>query len=750
MTIGKVGKYELIEPLGKGGMAEVFRGRSQGKDYAVKILLPELASSKDQCERFLREARNCAQIDHANVLKVISIDEGQEGVGEFSRRPYIVLEYIDGGSLQDAFTAPLPYERALEIGAAIADGLAWAHSEGIIHRDLKPGNVMLTKEGQVKVADWGLSKALEDEGKLTKEGTLLGTPKYMAPELIKGRPASVRSDLYALGVILYQLISGKSPIKGRTVAEILDGQLKQRPVKLKLLVPRLPSAVSDLISALLEKDPRLRPPSAEEVAVSLRAFLSAPKAEGVASAQPPTAVNQPETAKNVQRKTKPSASPIKKETKKRGPIIAIFLFISLIAICIFALFQKEGPKRRKVLVLRSPRFQSLNTLVIPFVGPLNKQLFLSIGDGRKYGKEYGPLQTIRTISKRTKVLELEIDEKVPIDGQVFVKIRKASAETRVYTVKTPSLPKEIEESLIDLGATRDEQMKQIYQNLLAAQKKRKDWRLDYNSKVASQLIEQAIDKVIGEGKVARIAPWVKRVLHKDVLPGSRQAKFFEPLWCVEAWLAYESKVPPLPWPSIPETLGVTFAETGKLTPKKGLILFAYRKAVDQYPFPAEAGGKANKVWLATKRFLRPLKKGAQDNLFVTTANAGALGKGRPPISTYRVAMPFTLKTRLKKIRRWPPRRASLSIVLHCLVRESQVTVSLNGKSPINFMNSASSHFESGQGGFMKFLIEISMPINPKALIKEDNVLKIEASSIRGTEAHAAFGVLEMGIYTSPI
>ena len=206
------GRYRLESKLGSGGMSTVYLARDETLErwVAVKVLHREISDQPDQIERFRREARAVAQLSHPNVVAVI--DAGEDG-----GHPYIVFEYVDGETLKqriDAQSGRLPLDEATAYAIEIGRGLAAAHAAGIVHRDVKPQNVLIDAEGRAKVTDFGIARSLESDG-LTKTGRVLGTTDYVSPEQAMGQDVDARSDIYSLGVVLYEMLTGEVPVQGR-------------------------------------------------------------------------------------------------------------------------------------------------------------------------------------------------------------------------------------------------------------------------------------------------------------------------------------------------------------------------------------------------------------------------------------------------------------------------------------------------------------------------------------------------------
>lgn len=251
------GRYRLSESIGRGGMGEVWRAYDEtlARHVAVKLLLPQ-DSDPTAASRFRLEAQTAARIDHPNVVGVWDF-------GEYENRLFLVMELVEGDSLARLLTrsGALPAARVARIAAQAAAGLAAAHRQGIVHRDIKPGNLLLDTDGTVKIGDFGIARFLDDPGAaLTATGQIVGTSLYLAPERALGRPAGPASDLYALGCVLYQLLTGRPPFQADTAVAILHQHLDAAPVPPRELgVPGLPPAFENYLLGLLAKDAEHRP-----------------------------------------------------------------------------------------------------------------------------------------------------------------------------------------------------------------------------------------------------------------------------------------------------------------------------------------------------------------------------------------------------------------------------------------------------------------------------------------------------------
>jgi serine/threonine-protein kinase len=285
LTAGaRLAHYEILGVLGAGGMGEVYRARDTrlGRDVAVKVLPDAVAADPDRLARFEREARAVAALSHPNIVVVHSIEEG-EGLR------FLTMELVDGQTL-DTHVVPggLPLERLLGLVIPLADAMATAHERGVVHRDLKPQNVMVTRDGRVKVLDFGLAKlvAADDPepgssaaptvAANTRIGQVVGTVPYMAPEQLRGEAVDARADLFALGIIAYELATGRSPFAGATRADRTSSILRDAPDPITSHRSDLPADLDRIVARCLEKDPRARFPAAREVVSELRRLQAAP------------------------------------------------------------------------------------------------------------------------------------------------------------------------------------------------------------------------------------------------------------------------------------------------------------------------------------------------------------------------------------------------------------------------------------------------------------------------------------------
>ncbi len=284
------GRYEIIEELGAGGMGRVYRAHDTklNEEVALKLIKPEIAAEKRVVERFRNELKVTRKITHPNVCRVH--DLGEEG-----ETLYITMEYVKGEDLKSVIhrMVVLTAGKAVSIARQVAEGLGAAHKLGIIHRDLKPGNIMIDKEGQAKIMDFGIARSLAGGG-TTAEGAIIGTPEYMSPEQVEGKEADQRSDIYALGIILFEMVTGRLPFEGDTPFSIANKQKNEPPPDPRKLNPQIPAELDRVILRSLEKVKEKRYQTTGEFLSDLAAVEEAlPKAERI------SALPRPKTSREI-------------------------------------------------------------------------------------------------------------------------------------------------------------------------------------------------------------------------------------------------------------------------------------------------------------------------------------------------------------------------------------------------------------------------------------------------------------------
>ncbi len=351
-----LGQYEILSPVGAGSMGEVYRARDTllDREVAIKILPDLVSSSRDRLLRFEQEAKAAAALNHPNILAVYQM-------GNYEGTPYLVSELLEGKTLSETIRrGPLPLRKALDYGIQIAEGLAAAHEKGIVHRDLKPDNLFVTKEGRVKILDFGLAKVLEKKGSsisqaptLTLPGVAIGTVGYMSPEQVRGLASDHRTDIFAFGAILYEMVMGKRSFQKPTEADTITAILNEEPPSMSQISPDTPPGVERVVRRCLEKNAEQRFQSASDLAFALEA-LSEPSS--AASGIYPVARQEPARVNLVY-------------------VVAGATLIALILLCVYLFFgSPRGPHiANYVQLTHDGQPKSL-------IGTDGTRLYLSLGE----------------------------------------------------------------------------------------------------------------------------------------------------------------------------------------------------------------------------------------------------------------------------------------------------------------------------------------------------------------------------------
>lgn len=328
-------RYELTTPIGSGGMAEVWCAQDKRlhREVAIKFLAPRLSEDPEFLVRFFSEAQSVARISHPNVVAVLDF-------GEFEDAPYLVMEYAPGGSLAELMSQPLTVERALELVAEAAQGVGAAHEAGLVHRDIKPANILLTEIGRAKIADFGIAAGKSAES-FTATGTAIGSPHYISPEQVSGNLATPASDVYSLGVVLYELIAGRRPFEADNITAVAIAQVEKTPQPPSDFVDDLDPSVDALVMRCLSKDPDERFADGSMVAAAIEELSGYAQRGLTGTITPATAASGlTEAGTGVIATVDPTGDdflePAPTGTKVGRPVLASIIVIALLSMATFA------------------------------------------------------------------------------------------------------------------------------------------------------------------------------------------------------------------------------------------------------------------------------------------------------------------------------------------------------------------------------------------------------------------------------
>jgi serine/threonine-protein kinase len=329
------GRYRLDAQIGAGGMSTVYRAfdTTLERRVAVKLMHREIASDSDQLERFRREARSVAQLSHPHIVGVID-------AGEEDGRPYIVFEYVEGETLKERIRriGRLPIDEAIAYAIEIARALGAAHARGIVHRDIKPQNVLVDEEGSAKVTDFGIARSLDEEG-LTADGRVLGTTDYVSPEQALGHDVDGQSDIYSLGIVLYEMLVGDVPFHGENQVSVAMKHVREDLPDVQVMRPEVSARLAAVLDRMTEKDLALRHPDAAAVEADLEDALAAEAARTGTSTGEATAVLRTLPADARRR--------LPLRLRLRLPVLLIVLMIAVAAVAIYLVADQAAERAQR-------------------------------------------------------------------------------------------------------------------------------------------------------------------------------------------------------------------------------------------------------------------------------------------------------------------------------------------------------------------------------------------------------------------
>ncbi|MDH4270676.1 MAG: protein kinase [Candidatus Aminicenantes bacterium] len=437
------GRYQVTEELGKGGMGRVYKAYDTeiGEHVALKVLKPEISADESIVERFRNELKLARRISHRNICRMFDIGRSQDTT-------YIAMEFVSGEDLKTLLrrVGQLPARRTVAVALQVCEGLAEAHRLGVVHRDLKPQNIMVDREGNARIMDFGIARSLKGKG-VTEAGVILGTPDYMSPEQLEGKEADQRSDIYALGAVLFEMVTGEPPFEGETPLIVAAKHKTEKPRDPREANPQVPEALSRLILRCLEKEKGARYQSAEEVAAGLTTIeRELPKTRGA-------------TAKVT--KAYPTG------LRKRWPMVVAGAAILALAAIGYLLVERKGKSQTPGSPSGAATSAYTSSLaVLPFedLSPLQDQAVLSIGITDDLITKLSSIGQLKVISRQS-VMRFrgeskdirEIGKELGVDNILEGSIQREKDNLRVNVKLT-----RVEDSFNLWGETFDRKVESIF------------------------------------------------------------------------------------------------------------------------------------------------------------------------------------------------------------------------------------------------------------------------------------------------
>ena len=707
--------YELLAHIGMGGMCDVYRGRQLDLDRLVAIKVPrEEQCDKVQIERLLREAKTCARLRHPNIVAVYDVDKVDE-------LPFIAMELVEGKTLFDLLHQEISLKEGLAIILEVTKALEYAHGLGVVHRDLKPGNVLIGKEEQVRVADWGLARAHEDKAGLTKTGLIMGTPQYIAPEQVIEGQCDGRADLYALGTMLFELCARRLPFDNEDPQMLVVDKIKENAPPLRTFFNG-PAKLIKLIDGLLSQDPELRP-KGKQVIATLEEIVQ-PKAF----------------------KSENNESNEKKKKEKRKNYGAAALVILLIVLSLLANFYGQHNEEQKILrnlsgvTLQQPSLKELSLQVsVALKGEL--QVFVHYEQEKIAEKVFLDLSAQKTKGNRR---HLDLDLKKPLLGQGRVVLKNG--------------PVSYEHSL-DGGRV----VKRFFDRIAGLQKNKESWRTLVNEleEARTRLYQNKDQENFAEVlKTCRLAIYaacdkagfdkefrrsVKEVLPKvfarqTIYPGSEMAQKLRPLQIMEALLS-ENRIFKLDWGYVSGLLGMRFFVKDE-RPKEVLATIETKEIVHN---------KEKWLYMSDERYLKSFRQ----TKFLRNVNWARLvvresHVKNAQLDTSKEAVPGLKKMRthwrssftFDKPDNWP-RKIRFELLVRRFVHYATINVSINGKPSMLIVNTVVLSKQAGQCKDVRsavWTLWTSMPLDPELLRQGANTISLTVKDIWPLEATAVMAI----------
>ncbi len=722
--------YEIIEQIGEGGMCLVYKAqmRPSGQIVALKVLKEELASSAIQCKRFIREAKVCISLRYPSIMQAFS-------VGQHDGKPCMVLEYIEGQSLRERLDSGLHLIEGLEMLMSVIDALSFAHNRGITHRDLKPANVMITRGGSVKVADWGLARLTDEATVLTKTGMLLGTPAYMAPEQIKGGDITHKVDLYALGVMLFELTTGRLPYKANNAAELLSSHLNAKVPSIKEHHHTAHPALAKITKRMMAKAPEERPDALEvgkTIGLVVRELREKNKSEDIA-----TTVGRDNESPQVA----PSQS---------WRLLAAPIFLALFLIFFFihsAQKQSENRPLEEIATFKEIRFQKCDELLLRYRGPTHGMCqvhLVASNSGHPIGSGTFSFDLANSKAITDTIREARVEIPVAITKKTEIAITGACQPFETSQEPNSAIDRLLkpidevdEKKLFSLLKYLFQRRNELHRQRTYIKENNYAWGNKYRE-VQQEFTKDAEKKIrvlLGSAFVDSYSQTLRKIDKKRTFAGTPFAERLERMLLFDNSVSERHNII-LPWGYTNSLFNYEFGQVKSkdlLTEPKGSPLSEKWHKAFEIDFQERVGKFRRWLWMAPEKFVRKSRNSAAEAvLFAPLRDEGMLEDKGATFKDELTANPSDMQWTIRRnveIKReegkeWPPDEARLEFVTRLFAKDFFVRIRLGKRClPITVINTSMVHtthkiYSSSSA------IYVSIPLDPMLLDEGANELTL--------------------------
>ena len=723
-------RYEIVGRLGAGGMAIVFlaKDRELERSVAVKVMQRSIAANSRLLERFRREVSTCAKIRHPNVVQIFGFGVLKDG------SPYYVMELLQCPSLKEVIKeeGALPEAEVIEIVSAVADALSEIHGQGLVHRDLKPGNIMLPERGCPKVVDFGL---VHDDSltQLTKTGEMVGTPLYCSPELVEGVQIDGRSDLFQLGAICYELLTGKQAFQANTMEGVLGKIITGRCPSLAEYENKLEHSWQPFIEKCLKADPDKRFQSTQEVLEAIN-NLDGMMAEDLfedTGSQRPVGID-----------SSLSTPSVVSQPKK---VLPILLVLSFCVMALIVLFSRPGSDETVESTTRKlpqrferPKLVDLSKIQLNYTKSLKGQCTISFDNGLPAQKLKMSEGKALSASLRCQIIKLE----PPLIEATKLKLVQAETSKEWSFLIDPE--KVFSQVFGPLDRLSGDQLTRVCLDLSSKRQElnktnghlRKD---EFNAKALPAMLAVLSQYGIDGKAVDKLKVQLPRILDGRVKPGHQLAHRLLPLQHIES-AAWCDQGFTMPWPSVPKLLGIRIANPESPHPQD-------LQRVSFAPL-CDLNSRMPWLWMSTATVIAGEKKNPPamrivfreviNKLIQNYAKNKGKGESTPHIENIVSKKDFSFYID-EGLRPWPPQKTKMSIVIRLFSRGFALRLRVNDKGPITLTNFPFLATVDNHSANMP-ATRYTLPLIPSWLKKGENTLSLQVIACPGTRPNAALSL----------